>query len=699
MEAETAERLEAPVYYLIVLLLTAIACIINTIVEPKTRLLSEAVAPSILGLLCGGAILLCETRPSHWHPTAALVGNVNATAIASEGNGSCVLDVTSSCYSESQRSCLDNVSQMCNAADSACFASKREACRSPSYIRSIWSNCQDDVNKQCGAESSKLAWLLSGGVHSTSSDSSSDAISIDQGFQFSASTFFNFALPPIIFVSGLELQRDLFVRNLPTILLHGIVGTLMSFALIAIGLWLFVRDYLPLQDRLVLGAILSSTDTVAVAGLLDSAKQPLLYSAIMGEGIMNDLVSIGLQETLNGITNPSAELFGVGLAQLLLMFLSAIGLGIVAGAMNLLVTRKLLSHSSPTESWVLIIISISFASHLLAESVRSSGVAAIFTAAVVTAQWALAEMPVSANSAITRIARAMASLASLGIYVTVGLDVFDLQKWEYASFGTTMRVFSAFALLTVFGRILCIVPLATAQNVVRYMMKSSSRLRPGEIAVVAYAGLTRGSVAVALTYRTFANASGKTSESTHATIITCMLLVFLLTAVLLGTMTKSFIEIALEPCAHLGNFRLHARSDFQPGKLFGFFFSFPTFVLSRYEESLSDQLQEQRQSASVLPRTISRRLRGVSEDLPETRTSSEMQTYSRSARHLSRYGKRWSTGANLAARSMLFEEQEDTNGTEHEDTRLLNSDSQPSSSADIDSRGGRGRSDCWVRPS
>lgn len=54
----------------------------------------------------------------------------------------------------------------------------------------------------------------------------------------------SFFLPPIIFYAGLSVKKKHFFRNFFTIAGYGIVGTYVAFALISLGLYVFLRSYL-----------------------------------------------------------------------------------------------------------------------------------------------------------------------------------------------------------------------------------------------------------------------------------------------------------------------------------------------------------------------------------------------------------------------------------------------------------------------
>lgn len=60
-----------------------------------------------------------------------------------------------------------------------------------------------------------------------------------QTIEFSESGFFYFILPPIIFAAGYTLKRRNFVKNISYILILGLVGTIISMAVLSVMIIVF----------------------------------------------------------------------------------------------------------------------------------------------------------------------------------------------------------------------------------------------------------------------------------------------------------------------------------------------------------------------------------------------------------------------------------------------------------------------------
>jgi NhaP-type Na+/H+ or K+/H+ antiporter len=126
---------------------------------------------------------------------------------------------------------------------------------------------------------------------------------------FQTKVFFLALLPPILFNSGYQLQRELFMRHITPISLFACLGTVLSglvaggllIAIQALGLFGNSASFQPsVMELLTFGAMIAATDTVSVVGILQ-AKQvdPHLFSLVFGESALNDAVSLVLFKTFS----------------------------------------------------------------------------------------------------------------------------------------------------------------------------------------------------------------------------------------------------------------------------------------------------------------------------------------------------------------------------------------------------------------
>eukprot|EP00195_Chlamydomonas_chlamydogama_P000441 CAMPEP_0202918710 /NCGR_PEP_ID=MMETSP1392-20130828/74103_1 /ASSEMBLY_ACC=CAM_ASM_000868 /TAXON_ID=225041 /ORGANISM="Chlamydomonas chlamydogama, Strain SAG 11-48b" /LENGTH=193 /DNA_ID=CAMNT_0049611845 /DNA_START=201 /DNA_END=778 /DNA_ORIENTATION=+ len=112
---------------------------------------------------------------------------------------------------------------------------------------------------------------------------------------FDTSAFFLYLLPPVIFNAGLSMEKRHFFNNLGSIMCMGVLGTIICFLVISLVLATMTPFHLlRIQDCLALGAIFSATDSVATLQVLDPESQPVVFSLVFGEGIINDATSVVL---------------------------------------------------------------------------------------------------------------------------------------------------------------------------------------------------------------------------------------------------------------------------------------------------------------------------------------------------------------------------------------------------------------------
>jgi hypothetical protein len=122
---------------------------------------------------------------------------------------------------------------------------------------------------------------------------------------FPNNVFFMALLPPILFNSGYQLQRELFYRHFSPIALYSLLGTCVAACgcggfLILTKQWGLMGEFDPSNlELMTFGALIAATDTVSVVGVLQRKRvDPHLFSLVFGESALNDAVAIVLFKTL-----------------------------------------------------------------------------------------------------------------------------------------------------------------------------------------------------------------------------------------------------------------------------------------------------------------------------------------------------------------------------------------------------------------
>lgn len=162
----------------------------------------------------------------------------------------------------------------------------------------------------------------------------------------------NVLLGPLLFAGALGLNARQMTAQLPSVLTLALVSTLISAGLLGMGSYAIFSALglsVPLLGALLLGALLSPTDPVAVLDLLKRNRVPArLETLIAGESLLNDGVGVVLFAALSGMMgNGHATGDHPALGALTLFAREALG-GALFGAILGLLGRWLLPRASAT---------------------------------------------------------------------------------------------------------------------------------------------------------------------------------------------------------------------------------------------------------------------------------------------------------------------------------------------------------------
>ncbi|KAJ4955595.1 hypothetical protein NE237_012378 [Protea cynaroides] len=369
---------------------------------------------------------------------------------------------------------------------------------------------------------------------------------------FSEDLFFIYLLPPIIFNAGFQVKKKQFFRNFSTILLFGVLGTLISFCVISLGAFSVLKrigmDSLRLQDYLAVGAILSATDSVCTLQVLSQDKTPLLYSLVFGEGVVNDATSIVLFNAvqtldLNSINAFLAlKLFGT----FLYLFLTSTALGMAVGLISAYIIKTLYFGRHSTDREVAVMMLMAYLSYMVAELLSLSGILTIFFCGIVMSHYTWHNVTESSRITTKHAFATISFIAETFIFLYVGMDALDIDKWKasHTSAGFSIAISLTLLALVLVGRAAFVFLLANIANYFKKRENAKVTLR--QQFIIWWAGLMRGAVTIALTYNQFTG-SGSTSTATEdrARMITCTIIIVLFSTVVFGSITKPMIDALL----------------------------------------------------------------------------------------------------------------------------------------------------------
>ena len=292
--------------------------------------------------------------------------------------------------------------------------------------------------------------------------------------------------------SDYELARTVGIVALALILFEGgltsglveirpVLGTAISLALVATPITAAIAGVtaallfgFDLEEGLLVGAVLASTDGAAIFALLrNSTLRRRLARALEGESGLNDPVAVLLVLALiEYIKQPD-----YGFADMLLLLVRQLGIGLAVGLAVGWLGVQAFRRAQLATAGLYPVASLAIAALAFggADTLHGSGFLAVYLAGL-----ALGSASIPAQQTITAFHQGLAWVAQVGMFLTLGLLVFPSQLGNIALEGTVL------ALVAVLARPLAVVP---ATLFARYSAR--------ERLVLGWAGL-RGAVPVVL---------------------------------------------------------------------------------------------------------------------------------------------------------------------------------------------------------
>ena len=237
-------------------------------------------------------------------------------------------------------------------------------------------------------------------------------------------------IPTLIFESAFNLNARQVSSNLWPILTLAIPGLLISTCII--GFIFSVFTDFDLMVGLLLGAILSATDPVAVIAIFKQLGVPeRLTILVEGESLFNDAASLVLATILIGLLTAgefSSEVLVSGTGEFLFVFAG----GVIVGWVLALMTGYMLGRieSDPGIEITLTTI-LAYFSFIIAEHVfHVSGIMAVVAAGMTIGSWGRSKISPSTSEFMEHFWEYLAFVANALIFLMVGLQIDLVVLWE-----------------------------------------------------------------------------------------------------------------------------------------------------------------------------------------------------------------------------------------------------------------------------
>ncbi|CAM9278642.1 unnamed protein product, partial [Ascophyllum nodosum] len=316
---------------------------------------------------------------------------------------------------------------------------------------------------------------------------------------FNSELFYFLLLPPIIFEAGYTLRKKDFFHNILSIVMFAVLGTLVSTFII--GYLTYIAGKLGLaridtsnpMEPLLFGALISAVDPVATLSIMGSPElncDPLLYSLVFGESVLNDAVAIVLFRTFLREYSENESFTASTLPSTLWSFftisLASTSVGVLIGLSCSFLFKHTRIRDYPKFEISLLFLS-SYGSYAFAEAVELSGIMSIFFTGVVLATYNTYNLSPTSQITAEYIFASLATLSEFVVFLYMGMGVFTgrFRDWDWRFIGLAI----VFCLL---ARLFNTFPFSALANLWRHR-KITANMQ----VVMWFAGL-RGAIAFAL---------------------------------------------------------------------------------------------------------------------------------------------------------------------------------------------------------
>jgi len=240
-------------------------------------------------------------------------------------------------------------------------------------------------------------------------------------FAFGPTLFFVF-LPPLVFEAAWNIDLRALQRIVPRVALLAVPGTLVSA--VCVAAIVSSVGALPFAPALLLGAIVSATDPVAVVTMFRNAAVPAgVKTLVEAESLANDGVAV----VLYSIALTFAQGATFALAPAIAHGVAAVLLGIAVGVVCATLLWWLLRSASAAEHEVTATIALAYIAYLVADRLQLSGIFATAASAIALRALLQRSPHMDNRDDVDRFWTSIAFLANATIFLATGLLI-DLPR-------------------------------------------------------------------------------------------------------------------------------------------------------------------------------------------------------------------------------------------------------------------------------
>lgn len=318
------------------------------------------------------------------------------------------------------------------------------------------------------------------------------------------------------------------------------VGTMISTFIVGFGMFYSAKwglfgphsiDTSNPMEALLFGALISAVDPVATLSIMGSPElncDPLLYSLVFGESVLNDAIAISLFRVFMKYYDPDGPDFSsTEIPHALINFCSTSILSILVGVSLGLGSSYLYKHTALSDYPNLetsLLFCFCYLCYATAEAMELSGIMALFFNGIVLSHYNSYNLSPTAHVASEQIFSTLATVTETIVFVYMGMVVFT---GKFASFSIRFSIMAL--VLCLVGRLFNIFPLSYLANLCR---SGPDKIPVKMQCVLWFAGL-RGAIAFALA----ANMPGNHNDI----YATATLFICIFTTVVCGGVTEKIL--------------------------------------------------------------------------------------------------------------------------------------------------------------
>ena len=192
------------------------------------------------------------------------------------------------------------------------------------------------------------------------------------------------------------------------------------------------------MEALMFGSLISAVDTVATLSILGNPElncDPLLYSLVFGESVLNDAVAIVLFKTFQGFFD-SGEAFSSATIPAILLNFSAVSLGSVfVGVVIGLVCSYLCKHTEMykyPEYEISMLFLFAYGSYSFSEALQLSGIMSLFFCGLVMSHYNSYNLSATSQVTAHYIFKSLAVLSEFFVFLFIGMGIFTgkFKRWN-----------------------------------------------------------------------------------------------------------------------------------------------------------------------------------------------------------------------------------------------------------------------------